>query len=72
MGEKGFNTWIWEHSMKLVTAFELTSKTNTELSALQRSYQRALTLSGRSTASRRNALASLENINRERAARLIL
>lgn len=70
---KDFNPLeITETLMKLVTAFELATKTDIELSALQRAFQDALVQSKPSSAARRNALASLESITRERALRLTL
>lgn len=51
--------------MKLITRFELASKSTLELHALYREVFNALVRSGRETAERRNCLASLENIQRE-------
>lgn len=62
--------------MKLMTAAELTAVTEIELSQLYRSVAQGLVLTQRNTAARRNALASLENIqlalNTRRAAKLAL
>lgn len=59
--------------MRLMTAAELTAVTESELSRLYRSVAQGLVLTQRNTVARRNALASLENIqlalNTRRAAR---
>ena len=57
--------------MYLITRFELASKSDSELAALYRETFNALARSARESAERRNALASLENIEAERAARLL-
>lgn len=51
--------------MKLITKFELAAKNVTELYALYRDVFNALVQSSPNTHKRRNALASLENIQRE-------
>ena len=56
--------------MKLITRFELASKSTSELHALYRETFNALVRSGPGTAERRNALASLENIEAEIACRM--
>ena len=50
--------------MKLITSVELSNKTETELRALFGMVSKALVQTDRGTPERRNALASLENINR--------
>lgn len=55
--------------MKLVTHFELATKDDSELYALLREAFNSLTKSDPETPDRRNALASLENIQREIASR---
>lgn len=59
--------------MRLMTAAELTAVTESELCGLYRSVVQGLVLTQRNTVARRNALASLENIqlalNTRRAAR---
>lgn len=47
--------------MKLITRFELASKSTSELHVLYREVFNALVRSERETAERRNCLASLEN-----------
>ncbi|MEM7569107.1 MAG: hypothetical protein AAF337_04870, partial [Pseudomonadota bacterium] len=59
-----------EDMMRLITQFELSSKTDADLHALYRSAFNALARSTPNSAMRRNALASLENISRERCMRL--
>jgi hypothetical protein len=54
----------------LITRSELAGRNAGELAALFRQATEALALSEPGTPARRNALASLENIARERAARL--
>lgn len=56
--------------MRLITQFELSRKTEAELHALYRSAFNSLARSMLNSAMRRNALASLENISRERCIRL--
>jgi hypothetical protein len=56
--------------MKLITTIELTRRNESELSALFAQVSRGLVRTRRGTAERRSALASLENIARERALRL--
>lgn len=51
--------------MKLITRYELASKSISELSGLYRNAFNALVQSVPESALRRNALASLENISRE-------
>ena len=51
--------------MKLITRYDLASKSETELHGLYRKTFNALVQSAPATAERRNALASLENISRE-------
>lgn len=51
--------------MKLITRFELASKSTRELHALYREVFNALACSERETAEPRNCLASLENIQNE-------
>ncbi len=55
--------------MKLTTRFELASRSDDELCALHRDVFNALVRSARGSATRRNALASLENIEAEIASR---
>jgi hypothetical protein len=55
--------------MKLVTQFELAKRSNAELCALFREAERALSRSTAGSAARRGALATLENIARERRLR---
>ena len=54
---------------KLITASELQTRTDGELSALFRKVSQELVQSKANTAKRRNALASLENISREKRVR---
>ena len=51
--------------MKLITRFELAAKSETELYALMRKVFNELARSEPDSHERRNALASLENIERE-------
>ena len=51
--------------MKLITRFELAAKSKTELHALLREIFNELARSNPDTHQRRNALASIENIQRE-------
>jgi hypothetical protein len=55
---------------RLITRSELTGLSDNALSALFRAASEALALSAPGSPARRNALASLENIARERAARM--
>jgi hypothetical protein len=54
---------------RLITRSELTGRSESELAALFRQAAEALAISAPHSAERRNALASMENIARERAAR---
>jgi hypothetical protein len=56
--------------MRLISAYELHRHSANELSALFGAVSRALVRTERGSPERRNALASLENIARERRARL--
>ena len=58
--------------MRLISNYELHHRTEPELSVLFRQVSQGLTQSRRSSAERRNALASLENISRVRAHKLTL
>jgi hypothetical protein len=53
--------------MKVVSAFELYKRSESELAALFHNVSQNLARSERESAERRNALASLENIARARA-----
>lgn len=55
---------------RLITRSELTGRSNNELSALFHRVSLDLARTAPGSPERRNALASLENIARERAARL--
>ncbi len=55
--------------MKLITRFELATRSKNELQALYREVFGALARSASGSAERRNALASLENIQAEVRAR---
>jgi hypothetical protein len=55
--------------MKLITRFQLASRNLNELYALRRTTFNALVRTGRGTTARRTGLATLENIERELAAR---
>ena len=57
---------------KVITVFELQRLPQNELAAMQRNMQDALTRSPVGSTERRNALASLENINRVLNARRAL
>lgn len=57
--------------MRLITRFELARRSDKELSALFRRVSEALPLTEVGSPQRRNALASLENIRREQASRLL-
>ena len=54
-----------EVKMKLITRFELATKNESELNALLREAFNELAKSKRHSHERRNALASIENIQRE-------
>ena len=56
--------------MRLISAYELHRHSASELSALFGHVSKGLVLTKRDTPERRNALASLENIARERCARM--
>lgn len=55
--------------MRLISNYELQKYTDSELSALFRTVSQELVRTVRGSPERRNALASLENISRERALR---
>ena len=55
--------------MRLITRFELATRTTSELHLLHRDIFNRLARTGENTAERRNALASLENIQQELAHR---
>lgn len=57
--------------MRLITHFELALRSDHELAALFALVSRELPCTRPGSPERRNALASLENIRRERAARLM-
>lgn len=57
--------------MRLITAYELHRHSANELSALFGHVSKGLVQTKRGTPERRNALASLENIARERRSRMI-
>ncbi len=57
--------------MKLVTRFEIAAKCETELSAILREAFNELARSKPNTHQRRNALASIENIQREIGSRVL-
>ena len=56
-----------EEKMRLISAIELYSRSENELSALFQSVTKGLVRTEWGTPERRNALASLENISRARA-----
>lgn len=56
--------------MRLITSHELANRKKKELSALFCSVSKKLAMTKAGTPARRNALATLENINRAQAARL--
>lgn len=58
-----------EDAMTLITRFELTSVSQTQLRGLLRETFNALVQSAPDSLERRNALASIENIQRELASR---
>jgi hypothetical protein len=55
--------------MKLITGTELTRRTDVELAVLFQAVSEALAVTEPDTPARRNAIASLQNISRERARR---
>jgi hypothetical protein len=59
-----------EENMRLISNHELQQRSESELSALFRTVSEALVRTGRGSPERRNALGSLENISRARAARM--
>jgi hypothetical protein len=58
--------------MKLISNFELHSRNENELSAMFCHVSQGLTQTRKGSPERRNALASLENIARARAQRMII
>ena len=56
--------------MKLISALELDSRSEKELSALFQQVSKGLVRTRRGSPARRNALGTLENISRARIARL--
>ncbi len=56
--------------MRLISAHELDSRSENELSALFQKVSKGLVRTKRGSPERRNAIGSLENINRARTARL--
>ena len=69
-GSDGRSLLTQEENMKSFTRFELASRSTNELRALLRETFNELVFSRPDTAQRRNALASLETIRAELAARL--
>ena len=59
-----------EKTMRMMTRSELAGRNEGELAALFGAVSKKLVLTGRDTPERRNALATLENINRERLAKM--
>ncbi len=59
-----------EETMKLISSHELQKQSESELSALFCAVSKGLVRTERGSPARRNALASLENIGRARAARM--
>ena len=57
--------------MRLITRFELANRSDKELSALFRRVSEVLPHTANESPERRNALATLENIRREQASRLM-
>ena len=55
--------------MRLITSQELSQRTDQELQTLFNTVSKALALAEADTPARRNALATLENIERARASR---
>ena len=58
--------------MKLISNYELHTRNAQELSAMFCQVSKGLTRTRRGSPERRNALASLENISRARAQRLLM
>jgi len=58
--------------MKLISNFELQTRNEKELSAMFCNVSKGLARTKRNSPERRNALASLENISRARAQRLVM
>jgi hypothetical protein len=58
--------------MKLISNFELQTRNEKELSAMFCNVSKGLARTTRNSPERRNALASLENISRARAQRLVM
>jgi hypothetical protein len=56
--------------MKVLSSHELQKRSDSELSALFRTVSQGLVRTARESPERRNCLASLENISRQRAARI--
>ena len=69
-GREGRGLQHQEVKMKLVTAFELAAKNENELQGLLKEAFNALIQSMPDSYQRRNALASIENIQKELASRL--
>jgi len=61
-----------ENDMKLISNLELQVRNETELSAMFCIVSKGLTRTERNSPERRNALASLENISRARAQRMLM
>ena len=57
--------------MRLITSFELANRSDSELAAIFRQVSAAVAQTAIGSPERRNALASLENIRRAQAARLM-
>jgi hypothetical protein len=68
-GREGRGLQHQEVKMKLVTAFELAAKNENELQGLLKQAFNALIQSEPDSHQRRNALASIENIQKELASR---
>lgn len=68
-GRNGRDLQYQEEKMRLITRFELATKNETELYALLREVFNELVRSEPDTYQRRNALASIENIQKEIASR---
>jgi hypothetical protein len=60
-----------EESMKLISNYELARRNESELSALFRHVSQGLARTVRHSPERRNALATLENISRAQALRMM-
>jgi hypothetical protein len=56
--------------MKLISNYELQKRSESELAALFCTVSQGLVRTARGSPERRNALASLENISRQRASRI--